>query len=43
MFADMDDLRRQLHIVAQRIAPYHSSLDFSDPRNSGYVGLLFDI
>jgi hypothetical protein len=40
MFAEMEELRKELHVVAQTIAPYHPSFDFSDPRNSMYIALL---
>jgi hypothetical protein len=38
MFTEMEAIRKDLHILAQSIAPYHPSLDFSDPRNSMYLG-----
>jgi hypothetical protein len=41
MFAEMMTIRTELHAIAQSIAPYCPSLDFSDPRNSGYMALLF--
>jgi hypothetical protein len=40
IFAEMTTIRKDLHILAQSIAPYHPSLDFSDPRNSMYLGFL---
>ena len=41
LFGQMEVLRTELHLMVQTIAPYHPSLDFSDPRNSGYIALLF--
>lgn len=43
LYGDMVALRTDLHMMVQSIAPYHPSLDFSDPRNSGYLGLLRDL
>jgi hypothetical protein len=40
MFAEMAAIRADLHVMAQSIAPYHPSLDFSDRRNSMYLALL---
>ena len=40
MFTEMEAIRKELHVIAQTIAPYHPSLDFSDPRNSGYIAIL---
>jgi hypothetical protein len=40
MFAEMEDLRKDLHSLAQTIAPYHPSLDFSDARNSMYLASI---
>jgi hypothetical protein len=40
-FSKMADLSNELRALAQAIAPYHPSLDFSDPRNSMYLTLLF--
>jgi hypothetical protein len=40
MFAEIEDIRKNLHAVAQTIAPYYPSLDFSDPRNSMYIALI---
>jgi len=40
LFSRMEDVRRELHILAQTIAPYHPNLDFSDPRNSMYLAIL---
>lgn len=40
MFAEMEAIRKELHVIAQSIAPYHPSLDFSDPRNSMYIAIL---
>ena len=39
-FEKMTSLSRELHFLVQTIAPYHPSLDFSDPRNSMYLSLL---
>jgi hypothetical protein len=39
MFAEMDAIRKDLHILAQTIAPYHPRMDFSDPRNSIYIAV----
>jgi len=41
LFSDMEDIRGELQVLAQSIAPYHPSLDFSDRRNSQYITLLF--
>jgi hypothetical protein len=41
LFGHMEVLRTELHFMVQSIAPYYPSLDFSDPRNSGYIALLF--
>jgi hypothetical protein len=40
MFTEMKDIRKELHVLAQSIAPYHPTLDFSDPRNSQYLFLI---
>jgi hypothetical protein len=41
MFAEMEALRRELHTLAQTLAPYRPSADFSDPRNSMYIAAVF--
>jgi hypothetical protein len=40
MFTEMEAIRKELHVIAQSIAPYHPSLDFSDPRNGMYIAVL---
>lgn len=40
LFLRIEKLRTDLHFMVQSIAPYYPSLDFSDPRNSMYLGLL---
>jgi hypothetical protein len=40
LFLRIEKLRTELHFMVQSIAPYYPSLDFSDPRNSMYLGLL---
>ena len=39
MQAAVSDLR----LLVERLQPYQPNLDFSDPRNSGYIALLSDI
>jgi hypothetical protein len=39
-FIQMDEIRKQLHFLVQKIAPYKPSLDFSDSRNSMFLALL---
>ncbi|KRQ09148.1 hypothetical protein AOQ71_21190 [Bradyrhizobium manausense] len=39
-FIKMEQVRRDLHFLVQKIAPYKPSLDFSDPRNSMYLGMF---
>lgn len=33
LFAEMAAIRSELHVIAQTIAPYRASMDFSDSRN----------
>jgi len=37
LFSKMENVRIELHMLAQTIAPYYPSMDFSDPRNSMYL------
>jgi hypothetical protein len=39
-FEKMQKLERELENVLRHIKPYRPSLDFSDPRNSMYLGIL---
>jgi hypothetical protein len=40
--AEMDGLATELAALITKLKRYRPSLDFSDPRNSGYVAVLFD-
>jgi hypothetical protein len=43
LYTEMVALKTDLHMMVQSVAPYHPTLDFSDPRNSGYLLLLGDL
>ena len=39
-FTKADEVRASVHQLIEEMKPYQPSLDFSDPRNSGYLGLF---
>jgi hypothetical protein len=41
IFAELDAIRSELRTLTRNIAPYHPSLDFSDPRNSMYIAFFW--
>lgn len=43
LFEKMSSVLSSVRVLVENIAPYKPSLDFSDPRNSGYLALLDDV
>jgi hypothetical protein len=39
-FTKADEVRASVHQIIEEMTPYQPSLDFSDPRNSGYLTLF---